>query len=501
MTRSRWGCWTALALLVGCNGKIELPGATAGGAGGKEPTADGAGGKEPTAGAGAQGGASGSGAGGKSHGTAGLQNAGAAGDDERGGGGAGGTESGGTGGLDSWGTAGIATGGAGGTLEPGQLGAECLPGSTANDGNGVTNTSIVTLTRCAADLVCGSQGKCVSMPNCPQASGPCVVRRPVLEGPMPSSGAGGADGGFAGYGNIPVVRARVGVQDMASDGAHLYWAEYGSRDALGNYKNNGALLSYSFADGALSSLSSNAVGPRQLAVTTQYVYLRTDGAALIGNPEDNRIWRFPLSGGAATEFGAFPDGGLFASHGERAFFNDGRNWYVANTTGWTVFPDSSPAYFAAADDTTLFYNWASLQSLPVAGGTATALASQLFPFALGDALIYGLEQVDAGVLINKLPKTGGTWTRILALGSGSPQSIAVVGDRYFVSVQRYLDFVGREDSILTGPLDGSASPVRIVQQVRTGSPPGLLFEATATALYWSDGRGVYRRALSEATAP
>jgi hypothetical protein len=192
--------------------------------------------------------------------------------------------------------------------------------------------------------------------------------------------------------------------------------------------------------------------------------------------------------------------GLFATKGDRAYWNDSQNWYFADTTGWTPLA-SGGATVAAVDDTTLYTAGSSLQSLPIAGGTPTTLNNAGYPFALGDNLIYGLEEIDDGIVINKLPKTGGAWVRILALGGGSPRKIVVVGDRYFVSVERRLFYSNREDSILTGLFTGNAPPVRIVQQVRSDRLPSMLFAATATTLYWSDGRAVYQRALSEVTAP
>ena len=468
MIRKHWAGWTALLLVVSCNGKLVLPASDSGGAGGSDADAGGA-------------------AGAAGHRTLPTAGAGDAGEGATAG--SGGSLSAGAGGSTT-------EGGSGGTFEPGRLGLPCIPGGSVSEGSGVAKANILTLDRCAAGLGCNAQGVCAEIPDCPQATGLCVLRRPVLEGP----GAAGA-GNMGGAGGSEGVRQHAGVQDLTSDSKHLYWVEYGSRDALGNYESDGALKSYAFVDAAQATLDEHLKGPLQVRVTSNDAYVFTDGAALIGSPADGRVRRVPLSGGTATELGSFMRG-YFVTNESKAFWSDYYSWYVANGTDWTPLPGGDGANTGAADASDLYYTSAlGLSSVPVTGGTVRSVASAGYPFALDGDLVYGVEPVDGGSVLSKVAKSGGAYARLRALGPGSPGAIAIVGERYFVSLTQNNESYKREDSILTGLITSDAKPVRLVQQTVSYRARELLFAGTATTLYWSDGGAIYRRGVSGPTAP
>lgn len=482
MIRKHWGGWAALLWVSSCNGKLVLP--------------------DPNGAAGSDAGS------GSSAGAAGRRAmAGSGGDDSSAGAGGGNAGDGPTGGWDTAGSGGhiiqggsggsVIQGGSGGTFDSGQLGRSCIPGGTVSDGSGVAKTDVVTFERCAAGLSCNAQGKCAETPDCPQATGSCVIRRPVLEGP----GAAGA-GSMGGSGGSEGVQQRAGVQDMTGDATRLYWVEYGTRDALGNYQSDGVLKSYAFADAAQTTLDDHLAGPLQVAVTANDAYVFTDGGGLIDSAADGRVRRIPLSGGTGTELGAF-ERGYFVTNASKAFWSDYYEWYVADASGWTKIPGGQGANMGAADATDLYFaSFVGLSSLPIAGGTVRPVASASHPFALARDLVYGVEPVGGDAVLNQVAKSGGTYARIRALGSGSPRKIAIVGDRYFVSLERRVDsFINREDSILTGLIAGDSKPVRLVQVTVPNRARNLMFVATSTTLYWSDGGAIYRREVSDPVAP
>src|SRR4051794_29904174 len=74
---------------------------------------------------------------------------------------------------------------------PGSLGERCIKGGTSTDAMGTfAQADIVELDHCNDRLDCGPDGICVALPNCPQASGVCLVRAP--DPGVNNGGAGGS---------------------------------------------------------------------------------------------------------------------------------------------------------------------------------------------------------------------------------------------------------------------------------------------------------------------
>jgi len=79
--------------------------------------------------------------------------------------------------------------------------------------------------------------------------------------------------------------------------------------------------------------------------------------------------------------------------------------------------------------------------------------------------------------------------------------LQMVGDRYFVATT-FWDQASLTSSatLLTGTLAADAKPVRITNLPNPDATPSK-FVGTASAVYWTDGRAIYQRPLSDAPAP
>jgi len=506
MIRSHWGCWTVLAMLVGCNGKLVLPGSISAGAGGDSA---GAGGDNAGAGGMSTAGTSGrvneAGAGGVHNPGAGR--AGLGGENMVGG------EAGefSMGGAPNAGSGGIDVGGAGGTIEPGQLGRPCIPGGTVREGSGFTATEIVTLDHCVSGLDCASNGKCAKIPDCPQTTGVCVLHRPTLgaEASFPSGTVGSSSAGAPGSGGfgqtLPAPTPReVGSLDLTADDSALYWVDYGTRDSLGNYQNDGVAMSYSFADKKTNVLASALAGPQHIVPTTLHAYIAVDGGQLVGSPVQNQVLRLPLAGGTPSAVGGFAQ--FIAAHSGDSLYlqaGDTVNVIGGEESAFTPFLTGVDIHDRiTADSDSLYYTTsAGLERAPISGAPPTTVTSSSLARSVSGEWIYGLELIDGGIMLEKVAKSGGTWSRIKALGPGNARVLQMVGDRYFVTATFWDQSVlSSSASLLTGTLAAADNPVRIMNLTNPDLTP-TKFVGTASAVYWTDGRAIYQRPLSDAPAP
>jgi hypothetical protein len=152
----------------------------------------------------------------------------------------------------------------------------------------------------------------------------------------------------------------------------------------------------------------------------------------------------------------------------------------------------STVLLLAADATDLFDELNVLSRVPLAGGGPQPFGLDYRPFALNGDFIYGLEELQEGVLLTKAAKTPGAWQRIKALGEGAAVRIRFVGDRYFVEVRRVPHFYDLP-GLLTGKL--SATTMLPAQMVEPGLMRVTSWAATSDTLYWTDGRRIYQRAI------
>ncbi len=150
---------------------------------------------------------------------------------------------------------------------------------------------------------------------------------------------------------------------LSVDDAHLYWIEYGTRDALGNYQHDGTLFSYGLVDAKTTTLAANLPGPNALGITSTHAYVAVDGGPLIGGTAHAQVLRLPLSGGASELVQDAVSPGAFASVGDQAFWQSTWGIYtILPTPGATVsnlFSSYGYAQQLAADPNNLYYGGSS----------------------------------------------------------------------------------------------------------------------------------------------
>jgi len=294
------------------------------------------------------------------------------------------------------------------------------------------------------------------------------------------------------------------VVALTANESHVYWLEYGTRDALGNYQHDGALMSYSIADGTTTTLVAGLAGPVGLGLTTSHAYVYVDGGPLIGSPIQPQLLRVPLAGGSAqlAKDGAQPGG--FTAAGSRALWTAGELVYSMLSDANAV-----PTVFLAeyangmiGDATDLYYASSSneLMRTPLTGAAPTAMGISIASsFAVHDDGIFSLEAIDAGGLLSRAPKSGGAFQRVRALGSGAPSHLKTVGDHYFLDVvppktpQQGRRYYARQ--VLTAGFVGTDPPIRLLERPDRRSSIDQLWVGTAGALYWSEGQAIYKQPL------
>jgi hypothetical protein len=489
---SRWLLVTIVA--VGCDARLSVAPGQSGGDGGVQQAGAGGGG-QPSGGAGA-------GSGGRLISDGGAGSAGAHSTQAFAGAGSGGSQSGGALNAGAAGAefAGSSFGGAAGAPPaPGTLGQACISGVTVSSGSGVTAAPVTTLNHCSAGLACSAAGICVTMPNCPQAVGPCVVAEVVPS--ATSIGGAPGSGGYMGSGGAPNSGTESdisGVTGMSTDNTKLYWLEYGTRDALGNYRGDGALMAMDLATEERTPLLSDLPGPIAFGLTTTHVFVFVDGGGLIGSSVHAQLLRFPLQGGEATviQDGSpplFTDTQAFVSSGDQAFWAGASGLYSlsgSNTTP-SVLSSAMWAEPEVADSETLFFSVVdSFLRAPLIGGAATPLSLETRPISLNGDFIYGLESAAGGTLLTRAAKSNGAWQRIRALGGGNPQTMKMAGDRYFWAW--YAQDYSATSAISTASLSDSLPATQIVG---LDEDRALYWVGTPTKLYWSDGKRIFSRSF------
>jgi hypothetical protein len=299
---------------------------------------------------------------------------------------------------------------------------------------------------------------------------------------------------------------------LSVDDTHLYWIEYGTRDALGNYQHDGTLFSYGLADAKTTTLAANLPGPNALGITSTHAYVAVDGGPLIGNAAHAQVLRLPLSGGASELVQDAVSPNLFASVGDQAFWQSTWGIYtILPTPGATannLISFYSYAAELAADPNNLYYISSSgILSLPLAGASPNLVVSPGYTFALAADSVYGVEtQGDAvaGMILDVAPKTGGAWTRERALGAGDyPDRLQIIGDRYVFSASPPFPAGSNntgpdltKEYLETGLLSSTAAPLRLVEKSALQNNLRMLWTATATAVFWSDRSAIFSRSLN-----
>jgi hypothetical protein len=320
-------------------------------------------------------------------------------------------------------------------------------------------------------------------------------------------GSGGASTSYGGEGQtIYYSTDENGVTALTASESRVYWVEYGTRDTLGNYQHDGALLAYTIADGTTTVLASGLEGPIGVELTTSHAYIYVDGGRPLNTPTRSQLLRVPLAGGstALVQDGARP--ASFAAAGSRAFWSRHHDAASPGIYSMTSDANAVPSLFVTGyatslkTDTTNLYYLADqgLMHSPIASAAPVAVGSFYGAFVLHADGIFTVESLNPGGLLQRAPKSGGDFLRVRALGSGTPSALSAVGDRYFLNVTQSSQWTpwgyGSIRQVLTAGFVSTDPPIRLLER----TPPSnarLRWVGTADALYWSEGRAIYKQPL------
>jgi hypothetical protein len=310
---------------------------------------------------------------------------------------------------------------------------------------------------------------------------------------------------------------RTGIVALNASDSHVYWLEYGTRDAAGNYQHDGALMSYRIVDGTTTTVASGLDGPSRLELTTTHAYIGTDGAygALTVITQMHRV---PLIGGSVELLQEERSTTVFTS-----FVNAGSQAFWSTRTGiYTISAQADavatlflpyPVYLIASDGTDLFYAGADgVMRMPTAGAAPTTLAGNWggYKIALHDDGIFGLEALpngtaqrsSSGILLSRAPKSGGEFEQVRPLGAGAPVGygeLRAIGDRYFFSVHEWAQdrdgTQGEQRRVLTASFVDDDPPIRLLELPLQHPVDHFLWVGTAGGVYWSDGQAIYEQPL------
>jgi len=399
------------------------------------------------------------------------------------------------------------------------IGLPCIAGELVTEADGTpAKAQIQTLLHCAEGLVCNALSKCEPAPDCPQ-SALCVLRHAAY-----TSGAGGTPGVQSGFGggtsaggapsyggdgsptSLPST-SLSGVTAMTASESTVYWVEYGTRDDNGTYQHDGALLSYAPDSGTSSVIASGLEGPIGVEVTTSHAYVEVDGGRPLGTPIRLQLFRVPLAGGNAELVQDNAYHTSFAAEGGRAFWVQSA---LGPTTIYSMTSDSdavatefitSPGILGCLtiDGTDLYYQtYEQLMRTSTGSAAPVALGQSVGDIVVHDDAVFALQSLSTvGGMLARAPKSGGEFVRVRALGSGLPDGLRRVGDRYFFEAsaspndEPYLNDL----RVLTGSFVDQSPLVQLLQRPDRGSYIDHLWVVTGGDLYWSDGRSVFKQPL------
>jgi hypothetical protein len=280
-----------------------------------------------------------------------------------------------------------------------------------------------------------------------------------------------------------------------AEGDALYWLEYGTRDSLGNYNNDGALWRLG-DDGKANAVASELHGPLQLGLATGYAYVFVDGGGYIGSQSSPQLIRVPLAGGASELVQDGATATAFTANGKQAFWvaqNEIFTQALAGGAPSVLLPATADIMFA--DDDFLYFASNNLRTRARIDGQASQpLGNGNDAFTIKDDSIYAIDSV-GGVVLSQAPKSSGVFQRIRALGAGGvdlPPQFA--NDRYFWNANVASD--GNPVlQIRTGTLANMGPPTVLVSRPSYGRLIDSLWVGTSSSVYWTDGQAIYARGI------
>lgn len=252
------------------------------------------------------------------------------------------------------------------------------------------------------------------------------------------------------------------VSAIAIDATHVYWA------APGSSCNDGAIRRMAKSGGPIETLASGQPNPRAIAVDESRVYFYDGcGTGLLRN--------VPKSGGAVYDYGVATGGNaeVIAVDSENVYFNDygvlrvpkaggkqveldnanyvyaltadeaGVYWIglTGGTAPYNVFAwhqgDAAPTLLGtsgqigtdvAIDPTTIFFGTSpGISRMPRTGGPiSSVVTAPAWRVAVDEAFVYWTDGFTGGdYTVNKIAKSGGGATTMIASGSGGYVDLAV----------------------------------------------------------------------------
>jgi len=325
---------------------------------------------------------------------------------------------------------------------------------------------------------------------------------------------------------VPDPAGNNAIVALAADDSHVYWLEnlrYQGSGGDGTSQLVGQLLSYSIADHRTTTLALLPNDPAQLALTTSHAYL-----SMSSSDSDNghtQLVRVPLSGGSLQAIQQWDFYGAelsFVAVGSQAFWSDG--FVVSSMTSAPgaspklLTPgdnEASPMVLAASDGADLFY-WSLgdnrlLMRTSIGNFAPEAVGIEYPPgrgFALNGDAFFALTRAvpdtnpifARGLILSRVPKTGGEYEAVRSLGDGSPTSLQIVGDRYFFvsgANSRPIDSFGHttfDARVSMGSFNDDAPPIRLIEHTIEFLDE-VRFVATAHDLFWTDGKTLYQQPL------
>jgi hypothetical protein len=246
-----------------------------------------------------------------------------------------------------------------------------------------------------------------------------------------------------------VVAASQDVRGVAANDEKVLWVDYGTSDDLGNYNGNGRLLSRNLAGGETTVLADSLPGPESVSLSDQYAYLFVDRQG--GLDHSLGVVRVPLAGGVAQPVQSL-DAADWSTYRVFAFASGYEYWNWGGAVYRVAEAGDAPVEtFVAArgvlriltDDTLVYYQDATgIWTVPVTGGDATKLSSAGDSASVDIALLngsylYAQETSKTASVsdsyLTRMPRVGGTWTRIAVSPNYLTWSqLAVDGDEYFI---------------------------------------------------------------------
>ncbi|RYZ01095.1 MAG: hypothetical protein EOO73_36570 [Myxococcales bacterium] len=312
------------------------------------------------------------------------------------------------------------------------------------------------------------------------------------------------------------------IRDVATDAERVYWVEYGTFDDLGNYEDNGRLMSAPLVGGQPVVLADGLLGPTGVEVSSSYIYVAEE----LGPDISGALLRIPKGGGTAEIVGTLPT----EAFGNVFVFDWMARSFVAHegTAYWLSFgsmyklPESEagPGPYVDlglgsrqpeaifGDASNLYVSMVGIWKLPYAGPEAlvetpvndqTSLYSS---FSTDGEYVYALDSSKASTdlltpsYLIRTPLDAVAWKR-LAQYPGKTTHLVLDGSDYFVDPGVFAGDQRVGCSIVQGKLGDAEAKTTLVSlpssYLETSQGNCMVpWAASAKSVYVANGRSLYR---------